>query len=131
MTWIFLRLVRLYQIAISPLLGTSCRHEPTCSTYTYQAIERFGARRGTWLGIRRIARCRPGRPGGFDPVPQRDSRPGGFDPVPQRDSRPGGFDPVPQRDSRPRGFDSVPQRSPDQTSHTHTDQPKSDQRHTA
>ncbi len=71
MTWVFLRLIRFYKLALSPLLGASCRHEPTCSTYTYQAIERFGALRGTWLGVRRIARCRPGKPGGFDPVPQR------------------------------------------------------------
>jgi putative membrane protein insertion efficiency factor len=71
MKWLSLRLVRLYQVALSPLLGASCRHQPTCSTYTYQAIERFGPIRGTWLGIRRIVRCRPGSAGGFDPVPQQ------------------------------------------------------------
>ena len=71
MKWTCLRLIRLYQITLSPLLGASCRHEPTCSAYTYQAIERFGALRGTWLGIRRIARCTPRSTGGFDPVPQQ------------------------------------------------------------
>ncbi len=66
-----LALIRGYQRLISPMLGASCRHEPTCSTYTYEAIETHGALRGSWLGIRRIARCRPGRPGGYDPVPER------------------------------------------------------------
>lgn len=65
-------LIRGYQRLLSPLLGASCRHEPTCSAYTYEAIERHGALRGGWLGVRRIARCRPGRPGGYDPVPQRE-----------------------------------------------------------
>lgn len=71
MKWLLLRLIRGYQAALSPLLGASCRHEPTCSAYTYQAIERFGPFRGTWLGIRRIARCTPRSAGGFDPVPQQ------------------------------------------------------------
>ncbi len=64
-------LIRGYQQLLSPLFGASCRHEPTCSTYTYEAIETHGAFRGSWLGIRRIARCRPGQPGGYDPVPER------------------------------------------------------------
>lgn len=64
--------IRGYQRFISPLLGASCRHQPTCSTYTYEAIESHGALRGSWLGIRRIVRCRPGRPGGYDPVPRRE-----------------------------------------------------------
>ena len=68
----FLLAIRGYQRLVSPLLGTSCRHEPTCSAYTYDAIEVHGAFRGSWLGIRRIVRCRPGRPGGYDPVPTRD-----------------------------------------------------------
>ena len=76
---LFLRLIRLYQLAISPLLGASCRHETTCSIYAYQAIERFGPLHGTWIGIRRIARCRPGHPGGFDPIPGETAHLGDFD----------------------------------------------------
>jgi putative membrane protein insertion efficiency factor len=61
--------VRLYQAALSPLLGGSCRYFPSCSAYAIEALERHGAMRGSWLAIRRIARCHPFRPGGYDPVP--------------------------------------------------------------
>lgn len=64
--------IRLYQAAVSPLFGAACRHQPTCSAYTYEAIEEHGALRGSWLGVKRIARCRPGRAGGYDPVPKRE-----------------------------------------------------------
>lgn len=62
-------LVRLYQLAISPFLGRSCRFHPTCSEYAIDALKRHGPGRGLWLAIRRIGRCHPWHPGGFDPVP--------------------------------------------------------------
>jgi hypothetical protein len=61
-------LVRGYQYFISPVLPPSCRFTPTCSTYTIRAIEKYGAIRGTLLGIRRILRCHPFSRGGYDPV---------------------------------------------------------------
>ena len=61
--------VRGYQVAIGPLLPASCRYYPSCSAYSIEALERHGALRGSWLTIRRILRCHPFRPGGYDPVP--------------------------------------------------------------
>lgn len=62
-------LIRGYQLAISPLLGPSCRFYPSCSHYAIEAIEAHGALGGTWLTIKRIGRCHPWNPGGVDPVP--------------------------------------------------------------
>jgi putative membrane protein insertion efficiency factor len=61
--------VRVYQRRVSPTRPACCRFTPTCSSYAVQALERHGARRGSWLTLRRLARCRPGGAGGADPVP--------------------------------------------------------------
>ena len=62
-------LIRLYQMTLSPLLGSRCRYHPTCSAYTYEAIEKYGFFRGASLGVRRLFRCHPFHAGGIDPVP--------------------------------------------------------------
>lgn len=67
---IFMGIIKLYQIAISPMLGASCRFTPTCSAYALEAIQTHGVVRGGWLSIKRIARCHPYHAGGFDPVPE-------------------------------------------------------------
>ncbi|QGA49540.1 membrane protein insertion efficiency factor YidD [Pseudomonas brassicacearum] len=62
-------LVRLYQFLISPLLGPRCRFYPSCSHYAIEAVQSHGAFRGAWLAVRRLGRCHPWHPGGYDPVP--------------------------------------------------------------
>jgi len=61
--------VRAYQLMFSPLLPPSCRFTPSCSAYAHEALTRHGALRGSWLAARRLARCHPWNPGGYDPVP--------------------------------------------------------------
>jgi len=61
--------IRVYQLALSPYIGRQCRFHPTCSNYAAEAIEGFGVVRGSALAIRRLLRCHPFHPGGFDPVP--------------------------------------------------------------
>ena len=66
---LLLLLVQFYRSCISPLLPPSCRYYPTCSAYAMEAIERYGARRGGWMALKRILRCHPLHAGGYDPVP--------------------------------------------------------------
>jgi putative membrane protein insertion efficiency factor len=68
---VLILLVRAYRRFLSPLLGQQCRFQPTCSTYGLKALQVHGALRGTWLTARRIARCHPFHPGGYDPVPPK------------------------------------------------------------
>ncbi|MFZ2971954.1 membrane protein insertion efficiency factor YidD [Ferribacterium limneticum] len=69
MKYLLIALIRVYQYAISPFLGRSCRHVPTCSAYMVEAVQKYGAFRGGWLGLKRVGRCHPWHPGGYDPVP--------------------------------------------------------------
>ncbi len=63
-------LIRGYQYTLSPFIGNQCRFHPTCSHYALDAISKHGALRGVWLTLRRLLRCHPFNPGGFDPVPE-------------------------------------------------------------
>lgn len=67
--WFLVAFVRGYQLIISPLLPAACRYYPSCSAYAVEALEKHGAWRGSLLTIKRIGRCHPFHPGGFDPVP--------------------------------------------------------------
>jgi uncharacterized protein len=66
--WIGVRLIRLYRVVFA-FVPSSCRFEPSCSRYTEQAIQKYGLWRGSWMGAKRIGRCHPWNPGGYDPVP--------------------------------------------------------------
>ena len=69
LSWLLVLPIRFYQIAISPLLGPSCRFTPTCSQYMVEAVLKYGIFKGGWLGIKRILRCHPWGGSGYDPVP--------------------------------------------------------------
>ncbi|WP_433743933.1 membrane protein insertion efficiency factor YidD [Falsibacillus pallidus] len=71
MKFLFLKLIRFYQKFISPIKPPSCRFHPTCSHYGLEAVQRFGALKGGWLTIKRIGKCHPFHPGGFDDVPNK------------------------------------------------------------
>ena len=66
---LLLAAIRAYQVFLSPLAFSACKFHPSCSRYAYEAIERHGVRRGVWLAMKRLWRCRPFAPGGYDPVP--------------------------------------------------------------
>lgn len=69
MKGLLLATVRAYQYVFRPMLGLNCRFYPSCSDYAREAIERHGALAGTWLALKRLGRCHPYHPGGYDPVP--------------------------------------------------------------
>lgn len=66
-----LSLIKFYQLAISPYLGSSCRHTPTCSNYMLQAIQEWGTAKGFWMGLKRLLKCHPWGTSGYDPVPKK------------------------------------------------------------
>lgn len=66
---VVLLLIRLYQKTISRVLPPSCRFTPSCSHYGYEAIEKYGFIKGGWMAVKRVSRCHPLNPGGYDPVP--------------------------------------------------------------
>ena len=68
MQWILIRALQVYKFVVSPLLPSACRFYPTCSDYMHEAVERHGAWKGIWMGMRRLARCHPFHSGGYDPV---------------------------------------------------------------
>lgn len=69
MRQLFIRLIGLYQYLLSPLMPPTCRFTPCCSQYAREAIEKHGVLRGVWLGMKRVIRCNPWNPGGYDPAP--------------------------------------------------------------
>ncbi|CAD6509097.1 membrane protein insertion efficiency factor YidD [Candidatus Profftia tarda] len=68
---ILIRVIRMYQIFISPVLGKNCRFRPTCSEYSIQALRLFGVIKGTFLTLQRLSKCHPLNLGGYDPVPPK------------------------------------------------------------
>ncbi len=74
MTRLLIGLIKAYRLLLSPWLGSSCRFEPTCSVYALQALQRFGAAKGSYLMLHRIGRCHPWCDGGLDPVPEESAK---------------------------------------------------------
>lgn len=74
MKTVVLAVIRIYQLTLSRVLPPACRFVPTCSQYGYEAVQRYGVWRGGWLALRRLLRCHPFHPGGYDPVPELASK---------------------------------------------------------
>ncbi|MEJ2366859.1 MAG: membrane protein insertion efficiency factor YidD [Acidobacteriota bacterium] len=74
MRYLIKGVIIIYQWTLSPLLGNACRFYPSCSRYMYEAVDRYGALRGVWMGLKRIGKCHPWHPGGYDPVPERQQK---------------------------------------------------------
>jgi putative membrane protein insertion efficiency factor len=71
----FILVIRLYQVTLSVFLGPCCRFAPSCSSYALMSIQRFGPGKGAWLSLKRVIKCHPFHPGGFDPVPEIPENP--------------------------------------------------------
>ena len=75
MKYILIGLLKGYRTFISPLYGQVCRYHPTCSAYALDAVREYGSLKGSWLAVRRLARCHPWAAGGYDPIPPRTTPP--------------------------------------------------------
>ena len=86
MKTILIGLIKVYRLFISPLFPPCCRFRPTCSKYALEAINRFGVLKGSWLSVKRISRCHPFHPGGYDPVPTLEEGKNTIDILPSTES---------------------------------------------
>ncbi|WP_083250952.1 membrane protein insertion efficiency factor YidD [Acidihalobacter aeolianus] len=74
MRTLLILLVKAYRLLLSPFLGQHCRFQPTCSVYAIEALEEYGAIKGTWLAVKRLSKCHPWHPGGYDPLPNHSTQ---------------------------------------------------------
>ena len=87
MKYVLIALLRAYRFAISPLYGQVCRYHPSCSAYALEAVTVHGSIKGSWLAVRRVARCNPWARGGYDPVPPRSQHGPPRSPTPELPGR--------------------------------------------